>query len=258
MAATRNFLLNMDLTRNLVQVQCLVTPQFVNAMATRESHVVDQDLARSASLAAQPGTAVVAGRSDARTALDACKGAVHDLRVALGRALVTAAVQAAVAAEVAAAVGTEAGEVVGLTAPDWPVDVPRTAELECRADGIAGLELASDVNPHSDIRVRVGVADEIHAVLGAAQQHVDAVRRLEETDLAAIVAANQRDNDDFGFLALEIVDGGETDLTDEFLLLERGLAGMPSLGEAISGQNVLVLLTKKDLKVVGQSGAELL
>ena len=75
----------------------------------------------------------------------------------------------------------------------------------------------------------------------------------------AIVAANQGDNDDLGFFALEIVDGGETDRIDELLLLERGLAvGVHSLGEAISGQDVLVLVTKNDDKVAGQSGAKLL
>ena len=144
-------------------------------MSTRERHVDCQNLARSAGLATQSGAAVGARYSDAWTALDACKGAVHGLRVALGRALVAAAVQAAVTGEVAAAVGTEASEVIGLAAPDWRVAVPRTAEFECRADGIAGLELALDVNPHSNVRVRVRVADEVHAMLGAAQQHIDAV-----------------------------------------------------------------------------------
>jgi len=70
------------------------------------------------------------------------------------------------------------------------------------------MEHVDDLLPHWHVRVCVSVANEIHSVLGTAQENVDTIRCLEKSNVSSFVASNQRDDDNLGLLTLEIVDSG--------------------------------------------------
>ena len=48
-------------------------------------------------------------------------------------------------------------------------------------------------------------------MLSTAQENVDAIGGLEESNFLIFVASNQGDNDDFGLFALEIIDSGHAE-----------------------------------------------
>lgn len=108
-----------------------------------------------------------------------------------------------------------------LAAADGRGRVAGAAQLQGPPDAARGLELAAHLVPHGDVGVRVDVADEVHAVLGAAQQDVDPVGGAEEPDFSLGVAADQRHDDYFGFFSLEVVNGGEAKALDQSFLLGR-------------------------------------
>jgi hypothetical protein len=86
----------------------------------------------------------------------------------------------------------------------------RATQPQRRTNGITCTQHTDHLLPHSDGRVGVSVTDEIHAVLGSTEEHVDAIRYLEESDVPFRIAAHKGDNDDFSLFTLEVVDCGHS------------------------------------------------
>jgi hypothetical protein len=170
-----------------------------------------------------------------------------------------------VANERAPAFGALDGEVVGFGAQNRGIRVARTDQPNGRTHGIPLLELLMNIGPHGHLLVRLRVANEVHPVLCSAEQHVDAVLRAEEANLAFIVAADQGDDNYLGLLALEIVHGCQADGLQKLFLFNRlprsgsgrllllGLCFKPLLREGLE-----VAVAEEDLEMLVEGGAELL
>jgi hypothetical protein len=123
-----------------------------------------------------------------------------------------------------------------------------------------------DIDPHRHVQVRFCVPDEVHAVLGAAEEHVDAVLSAQKPNFGLVVAADERDNDDLGLFPLEIVDCGQADCLQQLFLFHRPprprncrLLLLPVLHlEALLREGLKVAITEEDLKVLAQGGAQFL
>ena len=130
---------------------------------------------------------------------------MQNIGVTLGLASMPAWLETPIAGQVATSLRTMANKVFWSSTLYGCFWVSRTTECNGIAGSVHLCELVVDVGPHSHVAVGVAVSDEVQAVLCATQKHIDSVLGLEKAHLSVIVAANQRDNDDFGFLALEVV-----------------------------------------------------
>ena len=134
---------------------------------------------------------------------------------------VPARIQAPVASKPAPSFGAVCCELLRLRDLNLGLGVTRAAKSEGRADGI--LE-AQHAEHGGNVGVGVRIADEIHAVLGAAEEDVDAILRPQEADTVSVVAADERDENDFGLFALKVVDSGDAEEVVEGLLFEERFA----------------------------------
>jgi hypothetical protein len=78
-----------------------------------------------------------------------------------------------------------------------------------------------NISPHRDVEIRLRIPNQVHSILGAAEKNIDSVLRSKETHFTLCVASNQGHDDDFGFLALKVVDRGKANGLDELLLLDH-------------------------------------
>lgn len=263
MATADHFLLHLGNAHDAVQVQRLVALEVVLKVPAREANMVDSHHARSALLAAELRAGVIARRASSRAGPRAQIRRMHSWRVALGLTLVSASFQPPFTRQRASALGRQLEKVLWMRTLYRRILVSWTAEVESASDGISLLKSSAHIHPHRDIRVRVGASNEIHAVLGSAEQNVNAVRRPEEADLSLGIAPDQGHDDDLGLFTLEVVDCGQSKTLQKSLLLQQWstLAAMllveTSL-EAICGEHILVAITDRDVKVLVQCVAELM
>jgi hypothetical protein len=123
-----------------------------------------------------------------------------------------------------------------------------------------------DVDPHRHVQVRLGVPDQVHAVLGAAEQHVDAVLGAQKADFGLAVAANERDDDDLGLFPLKVVNCRQADRLQQLFLFHRPpwprnyrLLFLPRIHlEALLREGLKVTVTEEHLKVLAEGSAEFL
>lgn len=154
------------------------------------------------------------------------ENAVHSLRMTLRHAPVPARIQAPVASEPAPSFGAVCRKLLRLRDLNLGLGVTRAAKSEGRADGILEAQHAEHGGPHGNVGVGVRIADEVHAVLGAAEEDVDAILRPQEADTVSIVAANERNENDFGLFVLKVVDSGDAEEVVEGLLFEERFAAL--------------------------------
>jgi hypothetical protein len=134
-------------------------------------------------------------------------------------ALVTARHEPPVAREAAATFGAIAKEVVRLGAPDWRVLVAWAAQVKLVPNRGAFFQLLENVRPHWDIVAGICIPDEIETMLCSTEKYVDPVLGPKETRFALRIAPDKGYNDNLGLLALEIVNGGESQSFEKLLLL---------------------------------------
>ena len=265
--ASWHLFLNLAITPKRCHIQRLVACHPVMNMSAGELHAVDGNIALPTLLAAKLWACMLACRAEAGTGLQAVEGIVEALGVARRRAFMPARLETFVAEEGAAALGAPGNKVCRLGAKDWRVRVAWAAERDGRAHGFALAELTDDVRPHWHVLICLCVADEIHAVLRPAEQHVDAVLGAEEANFAVVVAADERDDDDFGFFALEVVDGCQADCLQQ-LRFHNSLPRRPNrsrlllpfrpLLEALLRQGLQVTIAQEHFKILAQGGSEFL
>lgn len=87
--------------------------------------------------------------------------------------------------------------------------VPWAAKLEIWAEAAVLLQELDDFVPQGDLLHSIGIADDVHSVLRAGQQHIDTIRGLQESGIFLRIAANERYNDDLGLFSLAIVHHGD-------------------------------------------------
>lgn len=58
--------------------------------------------------------------------------------------------------------------------------------------------------------ISIRVANKVHAVFSSTEQYVDSVCRFQEPNTLHHIATYKRDDDDFRFLTLEVVDSGDS------------------------------------------------
>lgn len=211
MPTPRHHLLHHRITPDRLQIQRPITLHPIMHMPAPQPDPIHLHPARPALLAAQPRTRMLARLPQPWTRLQAIKRIMQAARVARGRAAVAAGLEALVAGECAAALGALHGKVLRLRTLQRGGWMARAAQGEGGAEGVAGAQLRLHVAPHGHARVGGAVADQVQAVLGAAEEDVDAVFGAEEARFVGGVAAHEGDNDHFGFFALEVVDCGEAD-----------------------------------------------
>lgn len=83
--------------------------------------------------------------------------------------------------------------------------MPWAGELERGAEQTIRFEDADDLVLCRYALQHMRIADEIYAMLGSAEEYVDAIRGAKKAGLVKLIGTDQRDNDDFGLLALEVV-----------------------------------------------------
>lgn len=72
---------------------------------------------------------------------------------------------------------------------------------------VVRLQQLDDLAPHCYVAVCIGVANDVATMLGSRQENVDSVRCAEEAASVLRVAPDERNDDNFGLLPLEIVNG---------------------------------------------------
>jgi hypothetical protein len=97
-------------------------------------------------------------------------------------------------------------KIIRFTNLDNLVDVTRAAQCESLTNRVLGSKHVDDFLPHFNAGICLGIANQVHPMLGSAQQDVDTVRGFEESNISLFVAADQGDNDDFSLFTLKIVD----------------------------------------------------
>jgi hypothetical protein len=190
-------------------------------MAARKLDIVDLNHALSAGLT----TGLLLARMVARlmaalTFFFALKGSVHSFWVALGSTTMTA-VKPVDACFTATTLRTVLGEVFRFTDLHNLVGVSRATETQRRANGFICAQHTDNVLPHVHSGVRICVSNEKHTMLCSAEENIDAVGRLQEPDVALLVAAYQRYDHNLGFFTLEIVDCRNPQKLRQLLFLER-------------------------------------
>lgn len=113
------------------------------------------------------------------------------------------------ARQITPALGTLPDKFVGLGAQNRGVGMAGVEEWHGVPDGAGLGGLRVDLSPHVDVQVCLCVADEVHYVLGAAQQDIDAVFRPEKPYLPVPVASHERHDFHLCLLALEVVHRGQ-------------------------------------------------
>ncbi|KAL8734447.1 MAG: hypothetical protein Q9181_003185 [Wetmoreana brouardii] len=164
----------------------------VHTVTTREFNVVDSYFAEATVLSPCGFLAVVATRSQKalawlRTGVDT----VHTLRITSRLASVAAVIKTSIASQLAASFRAESDKVLWLTNLKFSVGVPRATQAESCADRFSGLQHSKYLNPHWLRRVGLGVADQIHPVLSAAEENINPVGCPEEPDLLLFVASDK-------------------------------------------------------------------
>lgn len=97
----------------------------------------------------------------------------------------------------------------------------RTTQFNLIANTISQRELLVNIGPHRDVKIGLGISNQVHSVLGSAEKNIDSILCTKETYFALCVASNQGYDDDFGFLALKVVDCGKANGLEELLLLDH-------------------------------------
>jgi hypothetical protein len=154
-------------------------------------------------------TRVVARLMRSLARLRACKDSMHGLRVTSGLAHVAAVGQSPLAAQATTTFRAELRKVIRLHHVADSVGMARAAYSQWVAHWVYGSKHLDDFLPHWNVRIRVGVSDKIHSMLGATKKDVDSVGRFQKPDSLLFVASDQRHDDDFRFLALKVVDSSD-------------------------------------------------
>lgn len=176
MATSRNNLFHLDRALHPGQIQPLVA-LYRRLVSAGELDVPNYDRTRTTGLSAKLPAHVLAGRPHTGTLARAEERLVQRLGVTPRPALVPARLEAFPTRQVTAAVGALEEKVAWLSAEDGRLGVAGAAERDGVAYCAGVGELRMDVGPHLDSEVRLRVADEVHAVLSAAEEDVDAVLR---------------------------------------------------------------------------------
>lgn len=213
--AARYLFLHLDAANDFRRLLSLMARDIVGKVPARKQYVVHWHHAFATVFAAKLIAPMAARVVTTRARLRTEERLVHGLRVALRLASVAAPREAAVASQAAATFRAETGEVIGLTAADCSVGVARAAKLHSSSNAARSLELTADFVPHGNIGVCVDIAYKVHTVLGATQQDIDPVHGTEKPNFPLDVAADQRHDDNFGFLPLEVVNGSEAKALDQ-------------------------------------------
>jgi hypothetical protein len=211
MLTTRNLLAHYHVARNAREVQSLVAIHSALDVAAWEENVVEHDFTRIAVLATCVFQASVIARLKSPLArFLASEDVVHGLRMASGFALVTTVRETVGTSLFTSTFRALLKKFVRLSDLNDHLRVSGAAQVESVADGVRSPKRVDDFLPHGDIGVCLRVANEIHTMLGSTEEHINAVRCFEESNLLLVVAANERDNDDLRFFALEVVDSGHS------------------------------------------------
>lgn len=86
-------------------------------------------------------------------------------------------------------------EIIRLRNLNGGVLMPRATETQGVTDCVRCAEQINDFLPHRDVRISIRITDEIHPMLGTANEDVNSVRRPQETHTFLDITPNQRHND---------------------------------------------------------------
>lgn len=158
---------------------------------------------------------------------------------------------------------TKSSKVIGLGYQDLCADVPGTAKLKSLAYRVYCLEHTVDGGPHVLAKVGIGVTDKVQAMLSTTEKNIDAIIRLQESDLFLFVTSNQRHNDNLSLFSLEVVNGGHAQKFGHHFSLKGPDSGIDLITciftlrgrifnfiESLPYQSFLVPFAENDLKVV--------
>jgi hypothetical protein len=98
---------------------------------------------------------------------------------------------------------------------DWGVGMPVTLKLQTCAQAAIRGEHVNDFLPHWNIIVSVRVSNNVHAMFCTGQQNINAVGSAEKSTLPLQVTPHERDDDDFCFLTLEVINGCSPDALEK-------------------------------------------
>jgi hypothetical protein len=195
-----------------VEILRQVTRDVVFEMATWELYVVQRDHASSAIFATSWLLArMIARFMSALTGLFTLENLMHSFGMTSRLTSVSAIWETVHTGFPATTFRAKLSKVVWLLDLNRSVQVSRAAEVQIGAHGVLGLQHIDDLLPHWHVRVCVSVANEVQAVLGTAQENIDAIRGLKKSDFPIFIASNQRDDDDLGLFALKIIDSGHAE-----------------------------------------------
>lgn len=155
-----------------------------------------------------------AGTVVGKGTLDACLG------MTFRKASVTACAETPVTREHTPTLGANIGEILRLRGPYLCFHMPWTTKAKSFAHRVICTEHPKDFRPHRNIRIRFGVANEVHAMLSTAQEDIDAIFSLEKPNLSLTIAPDKGNDYDLRFLALKIIHGGDSQQFVHSILLE--------------------------------------
>lgn len=133
-----------------------------------------------------------------------------------------------------------------------------TPEIQTSAEISILLQDIHDLRPHCDMTVCRRVADDAHSMFGPRKQDVDSVGCSKEAAFVLFIASHQRHDYHLGFLALEVVNSGNTECPEKirpdelfFWLCLRAIAGQPGVIQVF-----LVLFAQYNGKPVSEPSPE--
>lgn len=132
--------------------------------------------------------------------------------------------QAPEACKAASSFWTDFGKVMGFVNFDLGFGMAWAAKPQTWSHGVSHPEHVDDFLPHINVRICIGVTNQVHSVLSSTEKNIDSICGPEESDSLLFVAPDKRDNDNLGLFTLEIIDCRIPQDITEFLLFQNGLS----------------------------------
>jgi len=203
------------------KIKGLVAIDIVFDVTAKEFHAIYFQHTVPTFFAARLGALVIAYVVEPLAWLWAREHLMHGLRMAFRKASVTACAETPVTREQTPPLGANVGEIFRLRDPYLCFHMPWTTKAKSFAHWVIYTEHSKNFGPHRNIRIRFGIANEVHAVLSTAQKDVGAICSLEKPNLSLTIAPDKGNDYDLRFLALKIIHGGDSQQLVHSFLLEN-------------------------------------
>lgn len=133
-----------------------------------------------------------------------------------------------------------------------------TPEIQTSAEISIPLQDIHDLRPHGDMAGCRRISNDVHSMFGPRKQDVDSVGCPKEAAFVLFIASHQRYDYHLGFLALEVVNSGNTECLEKirpdelfFWLFLRAIAGQSGVIQVL-----LVLFAQYNGKPVSEPSPE--